>query len=376
MTTPSSKVPTYTLYKMDISYFSGKLECYLRSKGIPYEPVEVGARAFARIHAATGVKKVPAIELADGRWLFDTTPTIEWLETQQPTPCFRPPDPALAFVATLIEDYADEWLWRPAMWWRWEPMPSRLALGRRIAESVALPGVPKAAFAHFFAWRQRRIWLWGDGVDRGNATAVRNLYLEELDLLEAVLQRQPFLLGDTPSVADFGYCGPMFRHFGNDPDPAEFMRRRAPNVAEWLARLWNGPQAARTPRWRWPDAPEWQALWARIAGDYLPYLHANALAFRDGRRRFDWQGASMGFRRTITHYYRVACRRQLQQAYDELDAAARERVDALFAPHGGLAALHADGAVDPGGAAMPVLPVRAGAHRQPWRIAVFGQPRN
>lgn len=366
----------YTVYKMDISYFSGKLECYLRSKGIAYEPVEVDARAFSRIHAATGVKKVPAVEMIDGRWLFDTTPTIAWLEAQHPSPCFRPEDPALAFVAALIEDYADEWLWRPAMWWRWEPVTSRLALGRRIAESVDLPGVPKSAFARFFAWRQRRTWLWGDGVDPDNATAVRDLYFEELDLLEAVLRRQPFMLGDTPSVADFGYCGPMFRHFGNDPDPAEIMRRRAPAVAEWLARLWDGPQPERRPRWHWPDGPEWQALWARIAGDFLPYLHANALAFRAGRRRFDWQGKRIGFRGTHTHHYRVACRRELQRAHAALDTSARERVDALFSPQGGLAALHADGEIDPGAAATPALPVTAGAHREPLRVALFGQPRN
>ena len=370
----SGRAP-YTVYKMDISYFSGKLECYLRAKGIAYEPVEVDARAFARIHAATGVKKVPAVALHDGRWLFDTTPTIAWLEVQHPTPCFQPADPALAFVSALIEDYADEWLWRPAMWWRWEPMPSRLALGRRIAESVDLPGVPKAAFARFFAWRQRRTWLWGDGMDRGNAQVVRDLYLEELDLLEAVLRRQPFLLGDTPSVADFGYCGPMFRHFGNDPDPAEVMRRRAPAVAEWLARLWKTPQPEHSPRWQWPDAPEWQRLWARIAGDYLPYLHANALAFRDGRRRFDWQGASIALRGTVTHHYRVACRHALQQRFAALNVDARERVERLLAPHGGLGALHADGAIDPGTAATSPLPVTSGRHRQSLRVALLGQPR-
>ena len=34
--------PRYTVYKSDISYFSGKLEAYLRYKGIAYEAIECG----------------------------------------------------------------------------------------------------------------------------------------------------------------------------------------------------------------------------------------------------------------------------------------------------------------------------------------------
>jgi len=34
--------PRYTVYKSDISYFSGKLEAYLRYKGIAYKAVECG----------------------------------------------------------------------------------------------------------------------------------------------------------------------------------------------------------------------------------------------------------------------------------------------------------------------------------------------
>ena len=58
--------PRYTVYKMDISYFSGKLEAYLRNKGIAYVAQDADARTLDRIHRATGAKKVPAVEMADG----------------------------------------------------------------------------------------------------------------------------------------------------------------------------------------------------------------------------------------------------------------------------------------------------------------------
>lgn len=369
----------YTVYKMDISYFSGKLEAYLRYKGVPYEPVEADAACLDRvIFRHTGVKKVPAVRSADGLWLFDSTPTIAWFEDQYPRAPVLPADPALAFIAALIEDYGDEWLWRPAMWWRWEPMASRLALGRRIADNVALPLVPRAWFAWFFAHRQRHTWLWGDGVNRANAAAVRDLYPQELDLLQSVLREQPYLLGSHPSVADFGYFASMFRHFGNDPDAAELMRRRAPEVYEWLARLWNesaerlGPK----PAWKWPDADSFAPLWQRIVGDYLPYLRQNALAFAQRRRRFDFQGRSQQYPGTATHHYRVWCRQELQRRYQALEADEQERVDAVFAPAGGLAELLADGMIDAGMDEQFALPKAAGHYKPSLRVALLGQPRN
>jgi len=44
-------------------------------------------------------------------------------------------DQALAFISLVIEDYGDEWMWRPAMRWRWVPQASRWALGWRVAKS-------------------------------------------------------------------------------------------------------------------------------------------------------------------------------------------------------------------------------------------------
>ena len=106
----ATKPPLYKLYKMDISYFSGKLEAYLRYKGIPYQPIELleSLEAFQRVGEKTGFQKAPAIEMEDGNWLMDTTPMIQWLEKEHPSPPVFPEDPALRFLALLIEDYGDE----------------------------------------------------------------------------------------------------------------------------------------------------------------------------------------------------------------------------------------------------------------------------
>lgn len=372
----------YTVYKADVSYFSGKLEAYMRYKSIPHEAVEVDLGIFnGEIYPSTGVRKVPAVRTLDGQWLFDTTPTIAWFEKYYVNCPVIPDDPALAFVARLLEDYGDEWLWRPAMWWRWECAPSRRALAWRIGSLTKMGSLVTWIVGAQFARRQRQEWLWKDGVDRTNAAAVRDMYLEELRFLQPLFEKQPFVLGSHPSIADFGYFGSMFRHFGNDPDPSEVMRRRAPAVYEWLARLWNATAEKLGPEqtWTWPSGDHWQPLLRRIAREYLPYLHQNAVAFRDSKKRFDFAGERLAFKCTVTTHYRVWCREVLQRSYQALGENDRARVQELFAAQGGLGALEEDGVIDSGmdeRFELPRAPRSGRERRVPWKIAVFGQPRN
>ena len=56
-----------------------------------------------------------------------------------------PRDPVQRFLSLLVEDYADEWLWRPAMHYRWSYAPDRYLAGTRLAEEIiTIPGVPRA----------------------------------------------------------------------------------------------------------------------------------------------------------------------------------------------------------------------------------------
>jgi len=330
----------YLVYKSDVSYFSGKLEAYLRYKNIPHEAREIDLKSINfEVYQNTGFKKVPAVHTADNVWLFDTTPMIEWFEQRYTEAPVLPDDPALAFLASLLEDYGDEWLWRPSMWWRWESCASRRAAGWRIGAVAGFGGaVVQQLLAWQFAWRQRREWLWDDGLSRRNAEHVRDLYLHELDDLQAILSQQPYLLGSHPSVADLGYFGSMFRHFSNDPDPAEVMRRRAPAVYEWTARLWNatGSKLGPEQHWRWPEGAHWESILKRVAGDYLPYLSANAQAWRDGKKRFDFQGQSLAFPGTKTTQYRVWCPERLRTQFQQLDPSDQARVEQALHNAGGI----------------------------------------
>ena len=97
-----------TVYVMDISYFSGKVEAYLRYQEVPYRRVEASlAPLILEVGRATGVMQVPAIRLADGRWLRESSAMLRWFEEQHGMVPVVPRDPAQAFLARLIEDYCD-----------------------------------------------------------------------------------------------------------------------------------------------------------------------------------------------------------------------------------------------------------------------------
>src|SRR4051812_13877580 len=124
---------SYKLYVSDSSYYSGKLEAYLRYKGIAHERIEIDMNVLrSTILPATGFMKVPVMRCADGRWLKDTTPMIQWLDRAHPQYPIYPEDPATRFMSLLVEDYADEWMWRPAMYYRWQFADSHILRRHRL----------------------------------------------------------------------------------------------------------------------------------------------------------------------------------------------------------------------------------------------------
>jgi hypothetical protein len=229
------------------------------------------------------------------------------------------------------------------------PRASRWAIGWIIGFEFAGRTLARPAGWHF-GRRQLREWRCGDGVTKQNSGDVRDMLFREFEFLEPLLEEQPYLLGSHPSAADFGYFGSMFRHFGNDPEPAEVVRRNGPNTYEWLARLWNAKpyklQAEQS--WVWPKADYWGPILERLSQDYLPYLHQNSIAFRAGKKRFDHSGKTFQFNNTKTTNYRVYCREVLQQEFNKLTDTDKTRLNDLFSPHCDLDALHADGVIESG----------------------------
>jgi len=306
-----------TLYGSTVSYFTGKLENYLRVKGVPYrlQPMQMPGD-FKKIKAAVGVEQMPAIQLADGRWLTDSSKIIQWFEEQSPEHGFIPDDPVQAFICFLIEDYADEWLWRPAMHYRWHyPLGAQFASRSIVDEMLSGVPLPSALKRLWITQRQRFYFTAGDGITAQNVDGVERIYLRLLEQLQVIFEQRDFLLGDRPSLADIGLAGPFFRHFAFDPVPLEIMRNKAPAVLEWVARLWNSRMDSCRGNWLEGIPEDLSPLLSDIGQHYLPYLSANAAAVERGQKDFDVTVAGVDYRGARASRYRVWCLQQLRERY-------------------------------------------------------------
>jgi glutathione S-transferase len=327
MSTATPSDASLVVYGSTASYYTGKLEAYLRAKGISYRLVPFSESNMRRSVRHTGVVQIPQVECPDGSWLVDTTLIIEYLERVHREPAVTPRNPAVAFASCLLEDYADEWLWRPAMHYRWSfPETARL-MSAWLAEHLDERPVPQWLKRVYWRRRQYRTFVEGDGVSDDTRATVEGFYLATLSTLEAVFSRRPYVLGQRPTEADFGFFASLFRHFFSDPAPARIMRERAPGVQEWVARMWN-LRPDRFSSLPLPDRlPEdLSALFDAVTGVYLPYLEANAAAYSRGEELVRYRVADTTFTEPVKPY-RVWCRDRLQSRLAALDEAARADVE-------------------------------------------------
>ena len=317
------------VYGSRISYYTGKLEAYLRYKGIDYTPLPTPYAQAEMLKEKVGAVQMPIVD-DDGTWMSDTTPIIEHLESQHPDNHVIPDDPVVGFIAYLIEDYGDEWLWRSAMYYRWCYEFDRTLASSTLADEVAGHiKAPQWMKRRMIKRRQVRHYVDRDGVTDSTRGHIEQTYHNALAAMTTMLENRPFLLGNAPSLADYGMMGPMFRHYGQDPTPQEIMRNTAPLVFEWVARMWRAQQ---------PEQPQFCSevpsdaapLLKEICETHLVQLIANADAFAAGADRFDMTVQGCDYKDIAVSRYRVWCLEELRRRFAALSAEHKAKVKALL----------------------------------------------
>ena len=105
------------------SPYSRKLRAVLRFRRIPHVWIQRGSAAD-RDRPQPPVDLLPVLVFPDaaggaGEACIDSTPLIRRLEAEYEGRSVIPPDPAVAFLDALLEDYADEWVTKMMFHYRW-----------------------------------------------------------------------------------------------------------------------------------------------------------------------------------------------------------------------------------------------------------------
>ncbi len=328
-----------------ISYFTGKMENYFRLKGIPYRfksmvfPEEEG-----RNKKALGLSQMPTVQLSDGRWMTDSTKMIEWFEDEYSDNPVVPEDPVQAFVCFLLEDWADEWWWRPAMHYRWfYEEGAQFASGHLAREVMRGLHIPLFVKRAILRRRQRNGYTSGDGISPAAVAGVEADVAALFSQLETIFSNRRFLLGDRPTLADIGFSGPFFRHFALDPIPLQLLRHTAPSTLEWVMRLWNSSPESLQGGLIQGVPDDIRALLQHIARGYLPYLNANVEAVRQGKLRFSAKVGGVNYTRARSSHYRVWCLSELRSRFNSVPQDVRPDLQTLLTEVGIWEALWAQG---------------------------------
>ncbi|MFI5316616.1 MAG: glutathione S-transferase C-terminal domain-containing protein [Myxococcota bacterium] len=284
-----------TIVGMPGSPYSRKLRAVLRYRRIPHVWV-LGRSLEGRGLPQPVVQLLPQLVGPTGpggalEARVDSTPLLRELERDYTARSVVPADPAVAFLDSLLEDYADEWVTKAMFHYRWAFAPD-------VARAAAIlprwgrtdqPEPEALALGEMFAKRQiDRLWVVGSSQTTG--PLIEASYTRLLALLDARLTESRFVMGARPGASDFALYGQLTQLVQVDPTPAAIAIRAAPRVVAWVDFVddLSGVEPAEN-GWigRAALPPTFRALLAEAGRVYAPFLLANADALARGADRVE-----------------------------------------------------------------------------------------
>jgi glutathione S-transferase len=312
------------------------MRAVLRYRRIPYVFVLQNSAEAAELPKAR-VPLLPTFYLPDETGEIvattDSTPLIRRFETAFAGRSIIPPDPAMAFIDELLEDYADEWLTKCMYHYRWsneaDTEKARRILPHHLMASVTDEQV--APFQKMFGDRQvSRLGVVGS--NDVTAPIIEESYQRFLAVFDAQLQRSRFLFGRRPASSDFGIAGQLTCLALFDPTPMALTVERFPRVYAWVETMQelSGMQPSEDDWFDAHDMPETvRPLLEEVGRVYAPYLLANADAVERNAERVETEIAG---RRWVQRPfpYQKKCLEWLRASYAGLDSSARSTVDEVI----------------------------------------------
>ncbi len=310
------------------SPYSMKMRALMRYRRIPHVWVHgVDSRdSLAKVKAPV----IPVVEYPDGSFHNDSTPLIYDLEARHAERSVVPPDPVRAFLAHLLEDFADEWLTKAMFGYRWLKPVDQEQMSRWLAFDAQKGGGLETSLGYAAQFRDRQVGRMAIvGCTEENFPLIEATTRSVLDALEAHVVDRHCLFGSRPSLAEFSIYGQLSQ-LGVDPTPQAMMRADYPYSFRWLSHIddmsgiegeWDAPDT--------PLAPVVEALLAVAGAVYAPFLLANAAAAQAGEESFAIAVDGMRYAQG-TFRYQVKCLDDLRARFVSLSVAQREALSPIL----------------------------------------------
>ena len=320
------------------SPYTQKMVALLRYRRLPYA---VTWGIPADVCDTMGVEKPRPIfeptfffeEHGETRATCDSTPIIRRLEDTYRGRSVLPPDPALAFIDYLIEDFADEWCTKYMFHYRWHAQLDADNAGTLLPLSmdVSMPADAHKEFKRYVEDRQvNRLYVVGS--NDTTAAVIDASYRRFLAAMQNHLGNQKYMLGNRPAAGDFGLYGQLSQLVGFDPTPRAIAHEVSPRTVAWvdLMRDQSGLEPTEQDWLGLADQPEsLRGLLQEIGRMYAPAQLANAQAVEAGEKTWEAEidGAPWSQQ---TFPYQAKCLRWTVERYRALSESDRANVGALL----------------------------------------------
>ncbi len=264
----------YIVHGLTRSYFTRKVVGYLDYTDRPWRLEPCPPHHHPEAQAAGWTGGIPVVTDPDGVFLWDSTTIIEHLDlTSSADRSVQPADPTLRFLSYLIDDFSDEWFYRPAVGSRWSYPDNTQAAGWQIAEElsvvVGFPGdLTRANVVETMTNSLPRLGVTAENIDAW----MNESLVPWFQALDAHLG-DGYLLGGRPCVGDFAVFGANAAHFVGDPYCRALVDEHGAAAVAHTHRLVQ-PQKQSFGDWIDPsDVPEsLLAVIAEAGRHYLPWV--------------------------------------------------------------------------------------------------------